>query len=65
MEALKKAATLEPSNEAVWLNIGRIAERLGRKSDALSAFKSYLDKHPQGAHAEYARGRIKTLLASN
>jgi serine/threonine protein kinase len=65
LEALKKAATLEPSNEAVWLNIGRIAERLDRKSDALSAFKSYLEKHPHGAQAEYARGRIKTLLVSN
>jgi eukaryotic-like serine/threonine-protein kinase len=60
-DVLRKAAVLEPSSESVWLNLGLVEQRLGRTNDAVESFRSYLEKHPNGARVEFVHQKIQEL----
>jgi len=44
-----------------YFNLGKTYERLGQNEEAVSAYYTYLKRHPSGAHANAARLTIKTL----
>jgi predicted Zn finger-like uncharacterized protein len=44
-----------------YFNLGKTYERLGQKDEAVSAYYTYLMRHPSGPHATAAKSAIQTL----
>jgi tetratricopeptide (TPR) repeat protein len=44
-----------------YFNLAKVYERMNRKEEAVSAYYTYLKRHPTGPHAAAARLAIKTL----
>jgi predicted Zn finger-like uncharacterized protein len=44
-----------------YFHLGRTYQRLGRNEEAVSAYYTYLKRHPSGNHVAAARSAIKTL----
>ncbi len=61
------ARRFRPASQAgfgeAFIGLGDAYRRLGRKADALRAYRSYLERQPNGAHAYIARRQIETLEA--
>jgi predicted Zn finger-like uncharacterized protein len=44
-----------------YFHLGRIFQQLGRNEEAISAYYTYLKRHPSGSHVVAARSAMKTL----
>jgi tetratricopeptide (TPR) repeat protein len=70
LSRFREAVRDDPDYAPGYLGLGEVYERLGRKREALAAYKTYLNKLPSERDAEKARGahkaikRLKRELAS-
>jgi eukaryotic-like serine/threonine-protein kinase len=60
-ELFTQATARDPRNVAAWRGLGLITERLGRRDEALRAYRRALQLAPSGAQAEAVRARLKVL----
>lgn len=47
LEWYRKAVAEDPQNAEAWLGLGHVNQELGKKKDAISAFKKYLELNPE------------------
>jgi eukaryotic-like serine/threonine-protein kinase len=58
-----QAAKVDPRSEAAFRGLGLTSERLGKKSDAIRAFRRALSLAPNGQNADMLRARLARLEA--
>ena len=61
---LQQAAALEPRSARAQLLLGTAYQSVGRKADALRAYRRYLDLDPQGEFAGDVRAILTNLARS-
>jgi len=59
---LQNAVSLAPENPSVWLNLGFVAERLGRFREAIEAYRRFLQQDANGAVPWEVRKRVLQRL---
>jgi len=57
----RRASFLDPRNADAYLMVGTVLQTMGRMPAARSAYQSYLQNAPRGAHAAEVRAILKTL----
>lgn len=60
LERFTEAYTLSNRPQLLY-NIGLAAERLGRRQEALAAYRAYLQLHPSASNREEVEGRARSL----
>lgn len=60
LERFTEAYTLSNRPQLLY-NIGLAAERLGRRREALAAYRAYLQLHPAASNQEEVEGRVRSL----
>ena len=60
LERFSEAYTLSNRPQLLY-NIGLAAERLGRRAEALAAYRAYLQLHPVATNREEVNGRVRSL----
>ncbi|MBA2539685.1 MAG: tetratricopeptide repeat protein, partial [Deltaproteobacteria bacterium] len=61
LATFKEALASNPGYAPTWRGIGMVYEKLGRKSQAVTAFKRYLELSPNAGDAEQIRNRLERL----
>jgi len=61
LASFKEALASNPGYAPTWRGIGLVYEKLGRKSQAVTAFKRYLELSPGAGDAEQIRNRLERL----
>jgi Tfp pilus assembly protein PilF len=59
-----QATRADPRNEAAFRGLGLTSERLGKKADAIRAFRRALSLAPEGQNADMLRARLARLEAA-
>lgn len=63
IEAFRAATQAAPNFAPAWRGLGLANERMGRRAEAIEAFRRYLRYAPQGAESEVVRTRLARLEA--
>ncbi len=61
LTSFKEALASNPGYAPTWRGIGLVYEKLGRKSQAVTAFKRYLELSPSAGDADQIRNRLEKL----
>ena len=64
IEAYGAATQAAPNFAPAWRGLGLANERMGRRAEAIEAFRRYLRYAPQGAESEVVRTRLARLEAA-
>jgi serine/threonine protein kinase len=64
IEAFRAATQAAPNFAPAWRGLGLANERMGRRAEAIEAFRRYLRYAPQGAESEVVRTRLARLEAA-
>ena len=61
LSTFKEALASNPGYPPTWRGIGLVYEKLGRRSQAMTAFKRYLELSPNAGDADQIRNRLEKL----
>jgi tetratricopeptide (TPR) repeat protein len=62
---LKLARQVAPTDQEVWITLGRSYASAGRNSEAINTLKAWLSRHPQDPDALYWIGRIYNSMSQD